>query len=928
MLFAFLGIFIHSYAQNSSIKGNINDGNGPLVGARIVLISLSDTTLKKFSISDDKGGYVFTGLSKGSYLLNVSYLGYQNTVRRVNLAENPNPTINISLKAKTGQLKEVTVSDKAIAAVQKGDTSSYNANAFKTNPDANAEDLITKMPGVVMQDGKMQAQGEEVKRILVDGKPFFGDDPNAVLKNLPAEVIEKIEVFDKKSDQSQFTGFDDGNSQKTINIVTKPSFKNGTFGRVFAGANTNEQYKVGLNINQFKDKRRLTLLYQSNNLNEQNFAQEDLLGVIGTNASSNRGGGMRGGMGGGMPGGMRGGMGGGNDASQFLVNSRNGINTTHAVGLNYSDKWGKKIEISGSYFYNYTDNNSVTTTDRNYITSSDKQLKYLEDNISTSKNQNHRLNFKLDYKIDTFNSIIFQPRLSYQINEGIASILTENNQDGIASSGSNNYQQSNLTGSNISLPVLYRRSFEKKGRTLSLNISPTYTGQEGTSYLNNSYFSLTDSSFNDSINQKADLNKTGWSVNSNITYTEPIDTNNAVILSYNLNRNYTNSDKTTNEFSNISNEYSTFDTSLSNIFKSTYTTQSVGLGYRFQKKKLTLMLSANLQKAVLNNDQKFPVDYDIERDFNSILPSAMLMYRIDAKKNLRMFYRSSNNAPSVDQLQEVLNNTNSTQLSIGNANLEQDFSNFFVIRYSSVNTAKSTSFFAVLRSSFTRNYIGSNSFVATTDTVYNSIPLLAGARLSSPVNLNGYYSINSLISYGFPVKLIKSNLNFNLNAGVSNTPSIINDKMNEALSPTYGLGIVWSSNISKMWDFTISTQTNFTEQYNTVQTQSNSSYINHQNKIKLNVMPWKGLVFTSEITQQIYEGISDNFSQNYALWNAGVGYKFLKKDAAEVRLTAFDLLNQNQAISRNFTDTYTEDVYTNILRQYFLLNFSYKFSSF
>lgn len=922
---AFIGLLTNSYAQNSSISGNINDGNGPLIGARVMLMSLSDTNLKKFNISDDKGAYVFGGLAKGNYLLNVSYLGYQNAIRRVNLIDNPNQYINISLKPKTGQLKEVTVSDKAIAAVQKGDTSSYNANAFKTNPDANAEDLITKMPGVVMQDGKMQAQGEEVKRILVDGKPFFGDDPNAVLKNLPAEVIEKIEVFDKKSDQAQFTGFDDGNSQKTINIVTKPSFKNGTFGRVFAGANTNDQYKVGLNINQFKDKRRLTLLYQSNNLNEQNFAQEDLLGVIGTNASANRGGGMRGGMPGG---GMRGGMGGGNDASQFLVSARNGINTTHAIGLNYSDKWGKKIEVSGSYFYNYTDNNSVTTTDRNYITGSDRQVKYLEDNISTSKNQNHRLNFKFDYKIDTFNSIIFQPRLSYQLNDGVARILTQNNQDGTVNSGSNNYQQSNLTGSTIALPVLYRRSFEKKGRTISLNINPTYTGQDGNSSINNRYFSLTDSSFNDSINQRADLNKSGWNVSSNLSYTEPLDSNHALILSYNFNRNFNNSDKITNEFSSISNDYTVFDTSLSNTFKSTYTTQSAGLGYRLQKKKITLMLSANLQKANLSNDQQFPLDYSINRDFNSILPSAMFMYRINAKKNLRMFYRSSNNAPSVDQLQEVLNNTNPTQLSIGNANLDQDFSNFFVIRYSSVNTAKSTSFFAVIRSSFTKDYIGSNSFVATNDTIYNSIPLLAGSRISSPINLNGYYNINSLISYGFPVKLIKSNLNFNLNAGVSNTPSIVNDKMNEALSPTYGLGIVWSSNISKMWDFTVSTQTNFTEQYNTIQTQSNSSYINHQHKFKLNLMPWKGLVISSEIAQQLYEGISDNFSQNYTLWNAGIGYKFLKKDAAELRLTAFDLLNQNQAISRNFTDTYTEDVYTNILRQYFLLNFSYKFSSF
>ena len=933
LLLALIGLALHSFAQNASIKGSISDGSTALIGARIMLVNIPDTSNKKFTISADNGSYSFTGLKKGTYILRVSYLGYQNGMRRVNLNEEPNPVVNISLKPKTDQLKEVTVSDKAIAAVQKGDTSTYNANAFKTNPDANAEELLTKMPGVVVTDGKMQAQGEEVRKVLVDGKPFFGDDPSAVLKNLPAEVIEKIEVFDKRSDQAQFTGFDDGNSQKTINIITKPIFRNGIFGRAYAGGNLDEQYKVGFNINEFKDKRRITLLYQSNNINEQNFPQEDLLGVVGTNASTNRmggqAGGMRGGMG--MGGGMwsgRGGMGGGNDASQFLVGARNGINTTHALGINYSDKWGKDLEVSGSYFYNYTDNNSVTNTDRNYITGSDRKLQYLEDNISRSKNQNHRFNLKLDYKIDSFNSITLQPRISFQLNEGIASIIGKNNQENSLSSESTNNQNTDLTGSTVAMPLLYRRSFEKKGRTLSLNISPTYTKQEGTSFLYNKYYSATDVNFNDTIDQQSVLDKKGMAVTSNLTYTEPLDSNHAVILSYNYNINYNNSDKTTNAFSLIDNAYTDFDTSLTNTFKSTYTTQSVGFGYRYQKNKLMLMLSTNVQQAKLHNEQEFPTNYLFNRTFNSILPSAMLMYRIDARRNLRMFYRSSNNAPSVDQLQEVLNNTNSNQLSIGNANLKQDFSNFLVVRYSSVNTAKSTSMFAFIRASFTNNFIGSNSFVATSDTIYNNIPMVAGARLTRPVNLNGYYNISSLISYGMPIKIIKSNLNFNLSAGVSNIPSIVNDLKNEALSPTYGLGIVWSSNISKVWDFNISTQTNVTEQYNSVQSIANTSFLNHQNKVKLNIMPWKGFVVSTEVTQQIYECLRDNFSQNFILWNAGIGYKFLKKDAAEVRLTAFDILNQNQAITRNFNETYTEDVFTNILRQFVMLNFSYKFSSF
>lgn len=919
------------FAQNAQIKGKLLDQNQKaLIGARLELLSFPDTTQKKYALSNENGDYAFGSLKAGNYLIRVNYLGYQAAFRRVNLSSSSDvQTINISLRPKVDQIKEVTVTDKAIIGTQKGDTSVFNANAFKTNPDASAEDLVTKMPGVTMVDGKVQAQGEQVQRVLVDGKPFFGEDPSAVLKNLPAEVIDKIEVFDKKSDQSQFTGFDDGNAQKTLNIVTKPSFKNGTFGRAFAGVNLDDQYKVGLNINQFKDNRRFTLLYQSNNVNEQNFAQEDLLGVVGTNASNRGQGGPRGGGRGGMMGGgmMMGGF-GGNDASNFLVNSNNGINTTHAFGINYSDKWGKKIDVSSSYFFNYTKNTSISRTDRTFITGTDQELKYLEDNISSSENYNHRINLKLDYKIDSLNSIIFQPRLSFQNNKGLASLIGNNTQNAAMISNSNNLQESKLTGSNISAPLLYRKSFEKRGRTFSINVTPTYTNQVGDSYLKNQFISMTDSTFNDTLNLLTNLDKYTFAINNNVTYTEPIDSFHAIIIQANYNRNYNNSDRTSNSYNNLSDSYSLFDSSLSNTFKSVYTTQSVGLGYRYQKGKMMWSVSVNAQEAILNNQQKFPQSYTLNRRFSSFLPSGFMMYRIDNKRNLRMFFRSWNNAPSVDQLQEVLNKTNLTQLSTGNAKLDQDTRTFGVIRYSSVNTTNNTSFFAVLRTTFTNNYIANSSFVAKNDTVYNGVPLIAGARLSSPVNLNGYYNVSGLISYGFPFKLIKSNINLNFNAGITRTPSIVNDVKNFATTPTTGLGVVLSSNISKNFDFTLSTQTNYSEQNNSAQPQLNLAYINQENKVKFNLMPWKKLVLSTEFTQLIYNGINDPLSQNILLWNAGIGYKFLKKDAAEIRLTAFDILNQNQSIARNLTDTYTEDVYTNILRQYVMLNFSWKFSTF
>ena len=279
------------------------------------------------------------------------------------------------------------------------------------------------MPGVTVLDGKVQAQGEDVKQVLVDGKRFFGDDANAVLKNIPAEIIDKVQVFDKKSDQSQFTGFDDGNTSKTINIVTKAQFKNGVFGKAFAGYGYEDKFKGGATINVFKGNRRITVLAQSNNINEQNFTAEDLVGVASSSGSD--GGGRR--RGGGGQGG--GGNGTNNPTENFQSNTQNGINTTSLFGINYADKWGKKTEVTASYFFNWTQNDSKSSLLQQYILGSNNGLIYNETNNTNSDNFNNRINFKIETKIDSMNSIIIQPKLSFQTNQSEKNLLGLNTKE-------------------------------------------------------------------------------------------------------------------------------------------------------------------------------------------------------------------------------------------------------------------------------------------------------------------------------------------------------------------------------------------------------------------------------------------------------------------------------------------------------------------
>ncbi|MEO8146847.1 MAG: TonB-dependent receptor [Bacteroidia bacterium] len=922
---------LHVNAQLFSVTGIITDKqNQSLPGANVVLLNPTDSALLKGSVTDTTGFFEIARVASGKYILKISFIGFRDKYLNKEITGQSLTLGKIILQEKATTLNEADVTGQVLPAQMKGDTTQYNADAFKTNKDATSEDLVTKMPGITVQDGKVQAQGEDVKKVTVDGRPFFGDDPNAVLKNLPAEVIDKIQVFDKKSDQSQFTGFDDGNSSKTINIVTKPQFRNGTFGKIYGGYGTDDKWKGGFNLNFFKDKRRISLLANTNNINEQNFSAEDLLGVIGTSGGGNRGQGQRGGFGGPPGQGGRGGRQGGQDngASNFLVDQKNGITTTHAFGINYADKWGN-LDFTGSYFFNYTENNAQSDLFRTYVTQQNAGFTYNEKSKVESKNINHRANLKFELKIDSLNSILFQPKFSAQINDGSSLLYGENRlQDNVVSSTSNDYS-SNLTGINFSAPILYRHSFLKKGRSFSLNLTPGYNQNKGISYLN-SYTDYYDTLSTDTLNQLANLNAKGNVLSSNATYTEPINDKSQLMFTYTNNYNSSNSSKETYNFSPTEENYNAFDTTLSNKFNSNYFANSVGTAYQYQKLKLNLTLGIAYQNAQLKSTQDFPYQADVNKIFNSWLPNAMLMYKISMQKNLRINYRSNNNAPSVTQLQNVINNSNPLQLTTGNPDLQQDWQNNLNIRYSVVNTAKSTSFFTFGGITYTNNYIANSVYYATSDTmIAPEVILSAGSQITRPVNLDGYLNARLFSTYSLPIKKIKCNLNLNLGGSYSRTPGLINYETNYANSTAVSGGLALTSNISDKVDFTISSNTTYNNIANTLQTASNSSsYVNYNSRFKIQVMPYKGLVLQSDITHQFYNGLSDGYNQNYFLWNAGIGYKFMKNKVAELRLTVFDILKQNNSITRNTTETYYEDVQSNVLQRYFMLTFTYNLKFF
>ncbi|MEQ9438751.1 MAG: TonB-dependent receptor [Cyclobacteriaceae bacterium] len=924
-----------SFAQTFSLSGTVLDSADQtgLTGAYIVLSPVSGEK-QQATVSNAEGSFIFEKLLPGGYQLAITFLGYKSLEKWVMIRDSNRILGNLVLAPSTATLDEVEVQGQAVPTIQKGDTTEYNANAFKTNPDADAEGLLKKLPGVVIQNGSVQAQGEDVKQVLVDGKEFFGNDPTLALRTLPAEIIDKIQIYDRQSDQAQFTGFDDGETAKTINIITRSDKRNGQFGKVYAGYGYDSKYHVGGNVNIFKEETRLSFIGQANNINQQNFAMEDLLGVVSSGGGGRRGGGRGGRPGGGGGGGPRSGgggdfRGGGGSAGDFLVGQQNGISTTNAFGLNYTDSWGENWEVSGSYFFNNSANDAVESLNRTYFLDQGATQEYGEAHQSYSDNFNHRLSLRMEYQIDPNNSLIIQPRVSFQRNQGTSLQSGETTQDGQLLNQTENESLTDLGGYNFSNSLLFRHRFEKQGRTLSARATTTLNHQDGMSSLlavNRSFGQ--NQAYNDSLDQQSDYLQNGWALGTNVNYTEPLGPG-MLQLSYGVNVQRELSDKKTYDLEEATQSYSILDTTLTNEFSSLYTTQEIGTGYRYRSGSLMFMANVEYQWANLKSDQVFPYDFVLNRNFTNVLPSAMLRFDLGEGKNLRLFYRTNTNAPSVTQLQDVIDNSNPLQLTAGNPALDQEYQHSLFVRYSSANPDKSNTFFAMLGGTIQNNYIGNSTLIAERDTLIGGEVLLAeGGQFIRSANIGQQRSLRSFITYGKPIAVLKSNLNFNLSGNLSQTPGLINGVQNDAVSTNAGLGVVLSSNISENVDFTLSSNSSYNWVTNSIRPELDDQYFNQSSSADLTWIFWKGLVFRTQLTHQLYSGLSAGYDQNFLLWNVNIGKKFLKDRKGELKLTIFDLLKQNQSIQRSVTEAYIEDSQTQVLQQYAMLSFTYQLRNF
>ncbi len=920
---SFLFAIFSFNTSGQSVSGNILDlsTNAPVTNATVKL-SNKDSTTTLLKVSNEKGFFKFDDVSNGNYMLTITSIGYESIKEKVVIVGQNVKLGIITLTNASKTLATVVIENIPPPVKQNADTLEYASGQFKVNPDATSEDLIKKMPGITVdKSGTVTAQGETVRKVTVDGRDFFGDDATATLRNLPAEVIDKIQVFDKLSDQAQLTGFDDGNTTKSINIVTKKDMRTGNFGRVYTGYGTDGRYSGGGNVSFFNNERRISLLGLVNNVNQQNFSSQDLLGA--TSSGNQGGGGRRGGSGGGN---FRGG------SDNFMVGAKSGIAKTNAFGINYSDAWGKKIDVSGSYFFNNSNtNNNQTINQENFITKDSSQF-YDENTLSDTRNYNNRVNFRLTYRIDSSNTIIATSNLNFQNNNSSNFV----NGDNFLSSAKQNVLSktendliSNSNGNSLSNELLFRHAFANKGRSISLGIYQSSNDINGQNFLNayNSYYKATVQQ--DTVKQLSDQKRNTNQYRLNLVYTEPLAPKTQLQISYSPSFQTSKADQETTNFNDLTNNYNSLDTSLSNKFDNTYNTQNTGITFRHGDRNNMLSAGVSYQYSELKSNQVFPQISQIDNSYSNILANAYARFKFSQKSNLRIIYRASVNPPSVNQLQNVINNSNQFFYTTGNPHLQQQYTNNFITRYTYTNSNKGQSFFANIFFQTIHDYVTNATYTANKDSALSkTVTLFKGSQLSKPVNMNGYINARTYFTFGMPIKFLKSNLNWNAGVSYAKQPGLLNDVENVSNAYNYNLGAVLSSNISEYIDFNLSYAANINTVKNTIQPALNNNYFTQSIGINANLLTQKGFFFQNDLSNESYSGLSGGFNQNYWLWNVAVGQKFLKNQMGELKLSVFDLLNQNKNITRNVTEAYVQDQTNQVLQQYFMLTFTYKLKTF
>ena len=916
------GVYLCADAQKTPgiVKGILQDESSstPLADATISVMDAKDSSLISFTVSSNSGYFEIKNLALNNYYLIISYQGYEPVKKSFTLTgDQPVADFKqVKLQAAYQTLQEVVVKDDAPIKV-KGDTLAYNADAFKTKPNATVEDLLKKLPGVqVEKDGTVKAQGENVQKVYVDGKEFFGNDPKMATKNLTADMIDEVQVYDDMSEQAKFSQIDDGSRSKAINLKLKKDKKKGVFGKLNAGYGTDDRYEAGVTANVFKGATQVSVIGKTNNTNNIGFSVSDMIGLMGSGGMGMMGGGGMNVSGGGRGnfniGGLN--LSGGNSA---------GVTTSSQIGINYRDTWSPKFDANGSYSFNNTGRNNNSRSFR-HTTSVDSLVDRDQNTISQTDNYNHRFNYNLVYNLDSFNSIIYTPQLSFQKTNSYSDDTTlsriQKNSSAYIGSDSRNINDNSGDGYNWTNNLIWRHKTRKVGRTFSINLSNSLNNnsRDGLQLLNQDFYNESGNLIREfNRNQTTDQVNDSKNFGANVSYTEPLSREKILEFNYGYNKNSYENDRASLSYNPLTNDYDLVDPDQTNHTLNENRTNRFGTNFRFIKKKYNFQLGVSLQNTKLEGDN-FTKGINTAQSYSNVLPSASFNYQFARSRSLRFNYRARTNLPSISQLQEVQDISNPFYIRTGNKDLRQEYSNNFMLSYNFFDIIKFRSLFVVINVS------------TSNDKIVDSIRNAGVVQFSRPANLDGIYNLSGIFNLGFPIKKMKGgNFNTNTRINYGRNGNYLNGLQNYTKNMTVGEDLRLSYNYKDKLDLGINTSISYTSVQYSDQVKSlnkqfeDQSYITQVYSADFSYMFSNGFTLSTDIDYTINPDQGENIDRDFAMWNASIAKQLFKNKRGEIKLSAFDLLNQNTSFSRNFGTEYYEDVYNTTLNRFYMLSFTY-----
>ena len=942
MLVVMLLTSLSVYAQSARLSATVidNETKDGVIGAIVEVVSTSDANYRKHATTGAKGLVTITGLRNGEYEMTISYIGYETYKQTVKVNGATNlETIYFSPEAVA--IEAVVKEVQALRTSQNGDTVAYNAAAFKVASDADVEGLLKKMPGITITNGTVEAQGEQVKKIFVDGKEFFGEDVSTALNSLPAQAVDRVEVFNKLSDNAEFSGMDDGEGYKAINIVTHANMRQGVFGKLYGGygyqpdidgspadlnfANTttyqpqvsnvtsHHKFNIGGNVNLFHGSSRVSVIGMFNNVNQQNFSFEDIIGVNGG--------------------------GGGRGVGRYMVRPQSGVARVGSIGVQYSDSWGEndKVKLNGSYFYNDTNTKNKSYLEKWYETPLPNDY-LIQEGESETHNYNHRFNLRLDWSINQNMSLMSRTNFSMQGNDPLSQQYGE--QYGQTADDKNLPYDVLFNGSSASSRALrfseflqYRVKLGKPGRTIT--VDGRYSIRNTPKSMTNSFSTLATVLNSENNTYVPELRyvsalapQSETDLSANFTYTEPVAKNAQISVQYRF--DYENQEMEKSAYITEDEDYDTTglmpDPSLSSLTNSISMEHRVGPGFRYAKDRNTFIANVYYQYSTLEG----MVNQDnIKEDFNHITYFMMANVAFNPQNTIRLFVNSYTHNPDVRNLQDIYDVSNAQYISKGNPNLKSSYNHRLNFHYVRSNIEKGRTFMWMFSGQITQDYIGQSIIYNPSSADMPGLPTVDGEaysplQYSTYENMNGSSSLRTHFSYGFPINPIKCN--FNVMAGVSwtRTPSKINNELNITSTMGYDAMVSIGSNISENIDFTIQWNGAYYDARQSLATRGkNNQYFNHTASGSLKWVFWKGFTLTAAVNYNQYIGFTNDYNEDYLICNVYLGKKLFKNNQGEILIGVNDLLNENAAFARTVGSGYTQNAWNSVIGRYYTVQFNY-----